>query len=685
MRAPRPAAARRSRRWAAAAALAGLAALCGAPRALAVDIGGADDGGGYPYEMEDPSRRRRLVLNRGLPRRLLADGDVDDERRPRAAEGELDAEGDPLDEKRRRLQGGDGTRGGRRPGRRPSGRRPGRKPSGGNNRKPSGGNNRKPPGRKPSGGNRKPSPNSKPSRGNSKPSGGGGKDKSKGGGGNKSKNGAAGAGVPECLCGYCVDSCKGLGDMCNPRDQCMFVGHGYPRPYALYLKTAPSFKGNLNSIRVDFKGDCPITVKKVNGKFKVNRPKFCEDDKGGLGTEVCIDFKGDKSADACVHTSCSDVLMAGTMIEGTPFIIEGYCVTDDPKTCQHVDGPERVCVPDITRRPTPRPTPRPTDRPTDRPTTAKPTTSPTSNPTSSPSTSPTGRPTKDTTTRLPLTDPGVCKLLPGHPDFNPSSLMVKYVSIGTCAPRGVAAEATGVNECEHGASKIFQAYPPPPTYAAVFPLPGNDCCRYTSFEIWRCKEASIAAALPLTNPVLAEFQAPIVSMQDETMPPDVDGRAAFDPHSHLVTYESDGCGPRGEMAEAQRASCPYGYRMVDRSHPEHPAHVVDGCAYFSYEVFECLPEVGGDRALEEEAGRALQEHHLSPFGAFDPASTLAGYISNDCGPRGKAALPDLSQCEYGHEKILYVPWQGGNTITEIDGCGYISLEVYECVQWGGDA
>ena len=66
--------------------------------------------------------------------------------------------------------------------------------------------------------------------------------------------------------------------------------------------------------------------------------------------------------------------------------------------------------------------------------------------------------------------------------------------------------------------------------------------------------------------------------------------------------------------------------------------------------------------------------------SFDPLSTLVGYISkNDCGPRGSFALADLSQCRFGHESIQYVPWNDDKVVAQVDGCDYVSYEVYECL------
>ena len=69
---------------------------------------------------------------------------------------------------------------------------------------------------------------------------------------------------------------------------------------------------------------------------------------------------------------------------------------------------------------------------------------------------------------------------------------------------------------------------------------------------------------------------------------------------------------------------------------------------------------------------------FDPFN-FDPTSTLVGYISNSCGPRGDFALADLTQCEFGHEIVQFVPWQDDNVVASVDGCDYISFEIYDCL------
>lgn len=68
---------------------------------------------------------------------------------------------------------------------------------------------------------------------------------------------------------------------------------------------------------------------------------------------------------------------------------------------------------------------------------------------------------------------------------------------------------------------------------------------------------------------------------------------------------------------------------------------------------------------------------FEPFN-FDPSSSLVGYISNSCGPRGDFAIADLNQCEFGHERVQFVPWQDDNVVASVDGCDYVSFEIYEC-------
>jgi len=191
-----------------------------------------------------------------------------------------------------------------------------------------------------------------------------------------------------------------------------------------------------------------------------------------------------------------------------------------------------------------------------------------------------------------------------------------------------------------------------------------------------------------------------------------DDNLLFDPTSNLVTYTSDDCGPRGKDAYFDNLNeCPDGYVLIGRGGTigEDQEIVVDGCRYFSYQVFHCLspratpltgrqpvmvehPHSRGRRDLMEDDHRGVGsssvpsrtlsvgvESHI-PISYFDPADSLVGYISDNCGPRGAYALADLEQCEpAGHEKVEWVPWQDGKPIVNVDGCLYFSFEVYECL------
>ena len=144
----------------------------------------------------------------------------------------------------------------------------------------------------------------------------------------------------QCLCGYCVEDCEMHGENCH--DSCVFVGHGYPKPYALYLKLKPGAP-DIAEMTVSFKKNkCATNVTKdENGLFQIVKPKQCADEnKPGLGTEVYLNY-GDQSS--FIHTSCSDELYPGMIIEGSSLMIEGYCLDEDLNSCSHMDTNSTVC------------------------------------------------------------------------------------------------------------------------------------------------------------------------------------------------------------------------------------------------------------------------------------------------------------------------------------------------------
>ena len=112
--------------------------------------------------------------------------------------------------------------------------------------------------------------------------------------------------------------------------------------------------------------------------------------------------------------------------------------------------------------------------------------------------------------------------------------------------------------------------------------------------------------------------------------------------------------------------------------------IINGCQYFTFKVYECLSQrrsllnLLNDREDNRDTSLDFSKFDLPMF-SFDPHSTLVGYISNDCGPRGSFALADLSQCRFGHESIQYVPWNDDKVVAQVDGCDYVSYEVYECL------
>ena len=168
-----------------------------------------------------------------------------------------------------------------------------------------------------------------------------------------------------------------------------------------------------------------------------------------------------------------------------------------------------------------------------------------------------------------------------------------------------------------------------------------------------------------------------------------DQGAQFDPTSTLTSYTSAGCGPRGHDADANLDQCPNGSELVKESDPTIQAPqisaIINGCQYFTFKVYECLPQRRSLLSLlndkEDRGSTSLDFSKFNlPMFSFDPTSTLVGYISkNDCGPRGSVALADLSQCRFGHESIQYVPWNDDKVVAQVDGCDYVSYEVYECL------
>lgn len=101
----------------------------------------------------------------------------------------------------------------------------------------------------------------------------------------------------------------------------------------------------------------------------------------------------------------------------------------------------------------------------------------------------------------------------------------------------------------------------------------------------------------------------------------------FDPTSTLVSYEDkDCCGPRpcgacGTQADLdQCGSAGHSLRHYFVFNNYEVAATIDGCEYYSYQVYECITS------------------------GFDPSSTLVSYQdSGSCAPRGKDATADLSQ------------------------------------------
>ena len=254
-----------------------------------------------------------------------------------------------------------------------------------------------------------------------------------------------------CLCGYCAD-CSALSgqerDACNEVDQCVFVGHGYPKPAELYLKLVNDDEA-ISQIQVFFgkrkrrrmhsqtnknqstfvfgsmydnewewewhddggiddtetdnlsiygsqtenakKGSsddyssCTSIVNKSNGLFHIVKPIGCNDKKEGIGTEISIDYGGE--SDLYIHASCSVPIYAGMILEGNVFEIEGYCISNGE--CSHTTDP--ICPSPWTppqKKEVP-PTGFPSIKPTSGPTSASSLPTP---PTSTPSRGPSSQP-----------------------------------------------------------------------------------------------------------------------------------------------------------------------------------------------------------------------------------------------------------------------------------------------------
>lgn len=159
----------------------------------------------------------------------------------------------------------------------------------------------------------------------------------------------------DCLCGHCANCDAYMGSVCNALDSCVYNGSHSARPHSLYLKLSVADE-YMTQINVYFKGknkvqeSCQTVVNKdINGLFHIAKPSACDDDDdhdddGSLGAYVYIDFRGDDTPDAVIHTSCSVALYVGMPIEKSPFLVEGYCMSGEVDSCFHLDqNSSQIC------------------------------------------------------------------------------------------------------------------------------------------------------------------------------------------------------------------------------------------------------------------------------------------------------------------------------------------------------
>ena len=167
----------------------------------------------------------------------------------------------------------------------------------------------------------------------------------------------------------------------------------------------------------------------------------------------------------------------------------------------------------------------------------------------------------------------------------------------------------------------------------------------------------------------------------------------------MTSYTSAGCGPRGHDAQANLSQCFFGFRLVEAktSSDGIPVSNIKNCLYYSFKKYECMEQIVHEADTHRRAedtrhkladpsfGHGKRRRGLSgvtvvhPSDGFFPDSLLTGYVSEECGPRGTIAGPDFTVCPTGFEIITFVPYQDGIVVAEVDGCNYLSLEVYQCL------
>lgn len=202
---------------------------------------------------------------------------------------------------------------------------------------------------------------------------------------------------------------------------------------------------------------------------------------------------------------------------------------------------------------------------------------------------------------------------------------------------------------------------------------------------------SVSSAKPTLPPIR---RTPL----DEGAPPEL---ALFDPMNTLTSYESAGCGPRGHDAEANLSQCFFGFRLIEAkmSADGIPVSNIKNCLYYSFKQYECMEQIVREADTHRRAedmsrrltGSSFEDAYyggirrdvssvtgVHPSDGFFPESLLTGYVSEDCGPRGPIAGPNFTVCPGRFELITFVPYHDGIVVAEVDGCKYLSLEVYQC-------
>jgi len=134
--------------------------------------------------------------------------------------------------------------------------------------------------------------------------------------------------------------------------------------------------------------------------------------------------------------------------------------------------------------------------------------------------------------------------------FDPKSSLVTYHDHKSCGPRGDDAQADlsqcalGYDIAKEGKSVDWKV------------LATINGCEYYGYTVYECK-------------------------------------GAFDPTSSLVTYhDRNSCGPRGDDAQADLSQCGFLGHYIKKEGKFDDWKVlatINGCEYFSYTVYKCIP------------------------------------------------------------------------------------------------